>query len=514
MSVPDQTSIINALKFTGKNHSGLSLGIINSMTASEHATIFSDNQERKEIVEPFTNYFIGRIKQDFNNGNTVLGGMITSTIRNIKEEHLEYLPENSLVGGIDFQHNWLNRKYYIDFRGFMSKVSGSEEAIAELQLNSRHLYQRTDAGHLKFKDGLTSMEGWGGRLGGGKRSGKFRLTGTLDWRSPGLELNDVGYLRQADYMNQNISLLYWINKPRGILNSYYINLEQYHRRSFGGEKLGDEIKGHIRVQFKNLWKLDFIGGREFYQVDTRQLRGGPALRIDGNNSARVFLQTNSSKNLFLGGGPYFSWNNDKTGRTESYNFYVQWLISNRINLISNTSFSEITDNNQYVMQKNIEGTREYIVGKIDRRILTTTLRAEVFVTPELSFQYYGNPYASVGKFEDFRKVINSKSSDLKERYSPLFINEIEGYRILRDEEKNTILNLTTNNPDFNFQEFRSNFVARWEYKTGSTIYLVWTNTRSRYESFYEPSVFESLKGINKVTAENAFMLKVSFWFSI
>ncbi len=514
LEIPEQTSILNALKLTGKNHSGLSLGIINSMTASEQATIFSENQERKEVVEPFTNYFIGRIKQDFNQGNTVLGGMITSTLRNIKEEHLEYLPDNSLTGGFDFQHNWLNRKYYVDFRGFMSKVSGSEEAIAELQLNSRHLYQRTDAAHLEFKDGLTSMEGWGGRLSGGKRSGKFRLTGTLDWRSPGLELNDVGYLRQADYINQNFSMLYWINKPRGILNSYYINIEQYHRRSFGGEKLGDEITGHVRFQFKNLWKFDLIGGRQFYQIDTRQLRGGPSLRIDGITTGRIFLQTNSSKNLFLGGGPYFTRNDDKTGRTESFNFYVQWLISNRINLISNTTFSNTTDNNQYVMQTDVDGKREYIVGKIDRKTLTTTLRAEVFVTPELSFQYYGNPYASVGKYDDFRKVMQSKSTDYVKRFSPLLINTVDGERILRDEGKNTIRNLTTNNPDFKFQEFRSNFVARWEYKTGSTLYFVWTNTRSRYQSFYEPSVFESLKGMNQIKAENAFMLKISFWFSI
>ena len=82
------------------------------------------------------------------------------------------------------------------------------------------------------------------------------------------------------------------------------------------------------------------------------------------------------------------------------------------------------------------------------------------------------------------------------------------------DESNFVRNLTTSSPDFNFQEFRSNFVARWEYKTGSTIYFVWTNTRSRYESKYEPSVFDSFKGISDVKAQNAFMLKVSFWFSI
>ncbi len=515
LTMPDQSSILNALKLTGKNKSGLSLGIINSMTAREQALISFNDLERKEAVEPFTNYFIGRIKQDFNNGKTVLGGMGTSTFRNIKDAHLEYLPQNSLVGGLDFQHNWRNRKYFIDAKSFFSRVNGSHEAITSLQLNSRHFFQRKDADHLNFNPELTTLEGWGGEFRGGKRSGKFRLTGSLDWRSPGVELNDVGYLRQADYINQQGNLLYWVNKPKGILNSYYFDLQQNHYRSFGGEKLGDALEGHIRLQLKNLWKLDLIGGRDFYVVDTRQLRGGPSLRIDGTNMARIFVQTNSSKNLFLGGGPRLVWGDDKITRTEQYSFYAQWLISNRFNLISNTSLSFQTDNNQYVMQKDIDDKREYIVGTINRKTLSTTFRAELFVTPELSFQYYGNPYASVGKYENFRKVADSQSTNINERFVSLPIETVDGERLLLDETRtHTIRNITQNNPDFNFQEFRSNFVARWEYKTGSTIYFVWTNNRSRYENSYEPSIFESLKGMNKVKAENAFMLKISFWLSI
>lgn len=514
LAMPGQTSILNALKLTGKNHSGFSLGIINSMTAPEHAVITLNNKERTEAVEPFTNYFIGRIKQDFNKGKTVLGGMVTSTLRKINDDHLEYLPQKSLVGGIDFQHNWLNRKYFINGKSFISKVSGSQEAIVSLQLDSRHLYQREDAEHLEFDPSLTAMQGWGGEVRGGKRSGKFRLTGSIDWRSPGVELNDAGYLWQADYINQGINLLYWINKPQGFLNSYYIDLQQKHKRSFGGEKLGDELSAHVRLQLKNLWKLDIVGGREIYKVDTRQLRGGPSLRIDGNNSARIFVQTNSSKNLFMGGGPQVTWNDDNVSQIKQFSFYVQWLLGTRFSLISNTSVSFQTDNNQYVMQKIIDDKRKYVVGTIDRKTLSTILRAELFVTPELSFQYYGNPYASVGQYQGFRQVSNSKSTDINQRFSPLFINAASGEKLLVDEKNFLIRDLKANNPDFNFQEFRSTFVARWEYKTGSTMYFVWTNNRSRYESLYIPSLIESLKGINNVKSDNAFMLKVSFWFSL
>jgi hypothetical protein len=514
LSMPHQTSIINALKLTGKNRSGLSLGIINSMTAGEHAVISFNGQERKESVEPFTNYFIGRVKQDYNKGNTVLGAMVTSTIRNIQDEHLQYLPDKALVGGLDMQHNWLNRKYFVSLKSFTSYIGGSEAAISRLQLNSRHFYQRTDASHLEYDDNLTVLQGWGGEVRGGKRSGKLRLIGSLDWRSPGVELNDVGYLWQADYITQGLDFIYRISKPRGIMKSWFLEMSQKHYRSYGNETLGDDLSSRFRLEFKNLWKLDLAGNKVFYTVDTRQLRGGPSLRIDGSQMARVFLQTNSSKNLFMAGGSQRMWSDDKISNLERYNFLIQWQISNRFSLSSNTSYSIQVDNNQYVMQTMVAGNREYIVGKISRETLNAVFRAELFVTPELSFQYYASPYASVGQYSGFRKVAESKSSFSDERFKPLFVrNENEG-RILVDENQNFIRNLTDRNPDFNFQEFRSNFVARWEYKTGSTLYFVWTNNRSRYNNFYESSILESMRGINKVKAENAFMLKVSFWFSI
>jgi hypothetical protein len=353
-------------------------------------------------------------------------------------------------------------------------------------------------------------------MSGGKRSGKFRMMASLDWRSPGVELNDVGYLRQADYIDQGINIVYWVNKPKGILNNYYFDFEQEHKWSYGGENLGDEITGHARFQFKNLWRLDLVAQRSFYEIDTRKLWGGPSLRIDGETSGEIFLQTNSSKDLFLAGGTELTRNDDNVSKAIENTFYVQWQIGSRFTLSSMNNFNFETDNNQFVTSRErMTFSSKYIVGKIDRKTISSTIRAVYFVTPELSFQYYGNPYATVGKFSEFREVASSKSKDINQRFVPLFVEKQEdGEQWLTDERQNYILDLSENSPDFNFQEFRSNFVARWEYKTGSTLYFVWTNTRSRYERKYEPSVFESFKGISEVKAQNAFMLKVSFWFSL
>ncbi len=510
MSMPENTTIINALKLSGKNKKGLSLGFVNSMTAREEASIYSADEKIKEAVEPFTNYSIGRIKQDFNEGSTVLGGIVASTIRNIKDENLEFLTDNSLVGGFDFEHNWKNRKYFFAGKSFMSNINGSEKSIGRLQLNSRHYYQREDAEHLEYDPNKTSLSGWGGEVAGGKRSGKFRISGEVGWRSPGVDLNDLGYMRQADYISEDMNVEYRINRPKGILLNYSAKLSQGHLWSFGGENLRDDIDLLLRLRFTNYWKLDLFADRTFNEIDTRKLWGGPSLRIDGSNTFRMALQTNSQSDLFFGVSTSLARNEDNITRENEYSFHADWRVSNRFLLSSHSVYSFEIDNSQFVDLKLINKERAYLVGKLDRQTFYTTLRAEYFISPELSLQYYGSPYVSSGQFLDYRKVADSKSNDLNERFDFL----IPEGAYLKDETNTVYHDFNDYNYDFNFQEFRSNFVARWEYKTGSTIYFVWTNNRFYQEEVYHSSLLGSFKDMWKVEAENAFMIKISYWFSL
>lgn len=508
--MPDNATIINALKLTGKNKNGLSVGFVNSMTAREEATITTAEEKIKEAVEPFSNYTIGRVKQDFNDGSTVLGGIVTSTIRNIKDENLEFLSDNALVGGLDFEHNWHNRKYFIKAQSFYSTINGSEESIARLQRNPRHYFQRSDANHLDYDPTKTSLSGWGGEINGGKRSGKFRIDGELEWRSPEVDLNDVGYLRQADYIDQDLDLAYRVNKPKGILLNYYFTLSQTHRWSYGGENLHDDFDAHARFRFKNYWKIDVLADRTVNKIDTRELRGGPSLRKDNISGTGFYVQSNSQKDLFLGLGAEFDRGDDDITKANEFNVYLSWQVNNRFSLSSRSVFSDETDNSQYLRYKTINEKREYVVGQLNRQTFHTTFRAEFFITPELSLQYYGSPYVSTGHYLDYRKVTESKAKNLSNRYE--FLTR-EG-DLLVDDNNTTYHYFDDYDFDFDFNEFRSNFVARWEYKTGSSIYFVWTNSRYQYVDKYNSSVFDSLKGIGKGKSENAFMIKLSYWLSL
>lgn len=513
LEMPDNTSIINALKLTGKNRNGFSLGLVNSMTARETATIKSADEYVKQAVEPFTNYSIARAKQDFNEGSTVLGGIVTSTIRNIKDENLNFLADNSFVGGLDFEHNWKNRKYFIAGKTFASRVNGSEEAIALLQRNPRHYFHRVDADHLEYDPTKTSLSGWGGELSGGKRSGKFRITGDVEWRSPGVDLNDVGYLRQADYIDQNFRVEYRVNKPKGIILNYSLKLVQGHNWSYNGESLRDNFSLITGFRFKNYWRLNLAAYKYMNELSTRRLRGGPALKIDNRNRLAAAIQTNSQRNFFVGFHSDFTRYSDDISFENSYTFQMDWRVSTRFMTSLRTTYVNEKDNSQYLRRSIISAGSdkcEYVVGKLDRQTLYSTFRAEFFITPELSLQYYGSPYVSSGKYEDYKRVDNSKAKDINQRFEPLYR---EG-DLLVDGSGNEYHDFLHYNFDFNFKEFRSNFVARWEYKTGSTFYFVWSHNRSNYEDKYNPSLIDCGKDIRKISAENAFMVKFSYWFSL
>jgi len=513
ISISENTPIFSALKLTGKNKKGLSVGVVQSITAKENAFIYSGDSKSKMAVEPFTNFAVGRIKQDFNKGNTTFGGMITSTYRNINDDHLKFLANSTLAGGIDFQHNWKKRKYFVDFKGIFSNIDGDKEAISRLQLSPVHYFQRMDADYLNYDSERTSLSGWGGMLKGGKRSGRFRATGSLNWRSPGVDFNDVGYLYQADLFEQLVNLTYKVSKPKGIVRSYLVEFEQEHDWSYGFENTLDRLKLHGYLQFNNLWNVHLNLKKNFNIYDTRELRGGPNLYKDGYNDVELFVTSNSVKDLLVAFGPRFRFFSDNISKMSYFTGHIRWQLNDRFSITSRTILDHTVDHHQFVTRtKDLSGETKYLVGTIDRNTISSTLRFEYFISPEISLQYYGNPYASVGKYDNFREVAEASNKSLEKRYVNLEHSSLDNnYYTLKREGVNEY---TIKNPTFNFQEFRSNLVGRWEFRPGSTLYLVWTNTRSSYSDQLNQSIWKSFGNILDVKPQNVFMIKFSYWFSI
>ena len=69
---PENTTILGAVKFSGKTKNGWSIGVLESMTSEEYSEISNNGLTSKSLIEPFTNYFVGRVQKDMNGRNTLL----------------------------------------------------------------------------------------------------------------------------------------------------------------------------------------------------------------------------------------------------------------------------------------------------------------------------------------------------------------------------------------------------------------------------------------------------------
>lgn len=474
---PNNTTILGAAKLSGKTKDGWTLGILESVTANEYATVTDENGEESEtLVEPLTNYFVGRVQKDFNDRNSYIGGIFTATTRNMVD-NLQFLHSHAYSGGLDFQHNWKDRKYYVEGSSVISNVRGSAEAITNTQYSLTHLFQRVDASHVEIDPNKTSLTGTGGRFEIGKGSGgNWRYNFGGNWRSPELELNDLGFLRQADEIRQYANVRRFWNTPTSWFRQANIGLNQFSSYDFEGNynRIQYELNGY--VNWKNNWWSEAGAAHKPRIFSNTVLRGGPRWRWSDENYFFLFAGTDSRKKFNMHVGYVDSWSKQQNFALQRYvlRFFYQPLNTLSLSLI--TEYEQNPNKTQYVTESSFNGTPRYVLGKIDNESLSTTLRVNYNINPNLTIQYYGQPFIFNAKFSNFNYVNDPIAEDLNDRVTWYDSNQIsleEGsYNV--DEDKDGSTDYSFGDPNFSFVQFRSNLVVRWEYIPGSEIFLVWS----------------------------------------
>jgi hypothetical protein len=516
--VPDNTSIAAAVKLTGKTKSGISIGILDALTDEEKAEIDFTGQRRQEIVEPRTNYFVSRAQKDFNQGTSAIGGMFTALHRDLSDSELNFLNRSAYSGGIDFRHQWHNRTYYLEGLTVFSHIRGGDEAILEAQTSSQRYYQRPDAGYLTLDPTRTSLSGYGGNLSFGRGgNSRLRLNFSTTWRSPGLELNDLGFIRQADRIMQTAWMGYRITNPFSIFNRFNVNLNQWWGWNFGGETVfkGGNINGG--GQFKNYWFFWLGLGREGEDLATTALRGGPALRLPGQWNQWYNLSSDERKAIQFGFGGFNSWKDEGNARFHNVRFWMSFRPHNAMSIRINPFLSINKEDLQYIETIERDTDNRYLFGRLDQKTLGITFRLNYSVTPNLSIQYYGQPFVSAGKYSQLKRITSPRADRYQDRFHT-FADEIKydagAEAFLIDEDLDEKTDYSLGNPDFNFRQFRSNLVIRWEYSPGSTLFLVWSQERTGFVENGDFSFRNDLKDLFEVFPDNVFLVKLNRWFSL
>jgi hypothetical protein len=517
--VPTNTTILGAAKLTGKSRKGLSLGFVEALTGAEKAEIDTIGGRIQETVEPLTNYFVGRVQKDFKEGNTIVGGIFTSTNRQLNPDVIDIMHKSAYTGGFDFTQYFKDKSWMFNINSAFSFVEGSEKALEQTQRSSAHYFQRPGKDYAELDTTRTSLAGSGGRMQLMKLNGKWNLIGAVLWKTPGFETNDLGYLRQADQILSVLWSGYNQYDPKGIYRSYNINADVYAIWNFGGDFIQQGLEGNASITFKNFWNAYTSGNINGNTLSAGMLRGGPMMKIPGSLNLNAGFSSDSRKKLG------FSLNSGITkgfeGFSSSSNYFIE-VSYKPTNFLSftvgpgyNKSFSEL----QYVTTSDYNGSDRYIFASIDQETVNASFRINLNVSPDLTLQYWGQPFVATGKYYDHKYITDPMAESYHDRFSTYTEKQIalHGDEYLVDENVDGTVDYSFDKSDFKVEEFLSNLVIRWEYNPGSTVYLVWSQTRTNPDGSGNLDLGKDLGDLfdtGNLKPHNIFLIKFSYRFGL
>jgi hypothetical protein len=307
------------------------------------------------------------------------------------------------------------------------------------------------------------------------------------------------------------------NTPRGIFRTYEISLVETNFWNFGGEYLNSSWELEGTSLFTNKWGFDFDVNRDGKMLNTSLLRGGPGIYQHGITEQEYEISSDESRKVFLSAEYENSFSDDRITHHNEIAMALNWKATTSMLLSSEIIFNKSIDDLQYINTYETGPSVHYLLGRLTRKTDMITFRFSYALTPEFTIQYYGSPYVSMGKYEAFKTLADPDTHDPDKVFHTFNEDEIkydENTRVYSIYNGiNTEPVYTFDNPDFNFREFRSNFVARWEYRPGSVLYLVWTHNRSSFEEATNDNIGNNLSRLFKEPARNVFLIKFSYWFS-
>ncbi len=511
---PEFTRILGAAKITGKTAGGWSVGLLESMTAREYATISTGSLEKRIPMEPFTNYAVARVQKDFHEGNTMLGGMITSVHRKLEENDPSYLHKSAYTGGIDLVHKWDDKNWEFDLSLYGSRVAGSREAITRTQTAWTRMFQRPDAGYLGVDSTRTSLSGHGGKIGIGEYGGNVKFLTAVTWKSPGLELNDVGYLREADRVFQLFWVGYRTYQPVFVFRQINVNLNEWTQWNFGRELLAAGGNVNMNTTLTNYWSVASGFNLSLPALTTVDLRGGPAMRYPGSWNAHLYLSTNEQKKLSFEVEGYINRSYEKKySLNAGGEFEINWKPINALNIEVSPEYQYDQCELMYVTTREFSIANRYLFGTIRQNTVSASFRINLNLTPDLSLQYWGQPFISSGKYDEFKRITDPRADEYQNRF-----HEFDGGEINYDSgtgeyhisEGALHHSYSFRDPNFNVREFLSNMVLRWEYLPGSSLYLVWSQNRHSRVTDGSFDLGRDLDHLFGTRPGNIFLVKLSY----
>ena len=515
---PRETTIYGAAKVSGKTQGGLSVGVLEAVTAEESAALEGGATPRL-VVAPLSNYALARLGKDLRGGDTMVAGVVTAVNRKLEGTELaSILHDQAYTGGVDLFHRFGKDQYSTTIRTFGSWVHGSPDAILETQTHPRHLYQRPDATHLALDSTRTSLGGAGAAWDIGRWNHKHWNFGTGgDFRTPGLETNDMGFQHYADFFGQWAWTGWQDNEPGPQVLGWGIGSDVWYGADLEPRisNVGQSINAWVTLA--NHWGLNGGGNYNHNRWDRGALRGGPRLNSEDGMNVYGNLNTDSRKKVWLA----MYANGNRRPESDSWNGGLGATVTvqarSNLELVIGPSLFVGTDDHQYVDTiEGDDGVTHYVFGRLRQVVTAMTVRGSWTFSPKLSLQLYAQPFIAAGRYREFKEAADTYADDYDDRfhvYTPRELAEADG--VLRvDRDGDGVPEIAFDRPDFNFRALSSNLVMRWEYRPGSTVFLIWSHARTSDDPDGRFRAGHDLGRLAEARGEHVIMIKANYWVGL
>jgi len=523
--VPEQTTIAAAGKLTGKTPSGWSIALLDAVTPREtgrYVTVENGPVLRQQ-VEPATNYFAGRIRRELREGNTSIGALVTAVNRSLGDSSLaSTLRSSAYLGGVDLKHYWDNRRWALDASFASSRIQGSGGAIARAQRSSARFYQRPDATNLDYDTTRTSLSGYAAQLAVTKVSGgHWGGNLALQEKSPGYETNDLGFAQTVGRRGISTDTHYEQTKPGKLFRYWIVGVLSGNDWNHDGDHTTSYVGNIINVTLRNFWSVNYNVFHYFESADDQLTRGGPLSRRPRNTNWNLSIFSDGRGALTYGWRS--SLFHDAAG---SWNVNVGPSIevqpSSSVHLAFEPSFTRAHTVNQFVRPVSDPtatptfGTRT-VFAQLEQRELALDTRVDWIFSPALSLQLYVQPLISAGDYSRFKEFSAPGTYEFAEYGA-------DKGTISRDDESGSYTvdpdgagpapTFQIQDPNFNFRSLRANLVLRWEYRPGSTIFLVWQQARQGVAPVGDFRFGRDFGGIFDAPSTNVLAVKATWWLGM
>jgi len=494
--------VIAAAKLSGRTEKDLSFGLM-GVTAGEN-------------FSPSNNYAVFRASQRIKDYSSA-GGILT----------YYYSPAGkgtgwqSLTGGVDWDLRFKDNRYgfegivaFSDRNSLEQQLKDQSGMMSSLVLRKRqgiidgHVaflmftdqYNPNDIGWITFEQNWYQL--WASikyKLRGGKEFGSFQR-------------GDIS----MDY-ERRLSILEHYDMGSETRLRMTLTTKKFRQIRADG-KLFDPLGGYDLWETRGLWVWAKPRGAEisaeFSSDDRNKWKITPkaAVRKYDNRGSEYVLDfqgtVNPGTRVSLRANIKGSWENDKTAWASNETFVTDnqgWKIGNESTSPGNLSQDDFTafDDNG-TLAGILSGVNEYepgqyyvpVFGTRDTRSLDFTVRGSLTLTSKFSMQLYSQLFAAKGRYDNFS--------------------------ILTNPDRMVAFPEYTKRRDFNYKNYHSNFVTRWEYRPGSAIYLVWSHSRSKddemnplapwNDSLYQQSFGGQVSELFRTFPRNSFMIKIDYAF--